>query len=634
MDRMLFSQPKNIDADNATYKLLDKHLKSKNPATKAAAIEELEKRLVTMQGKCPDEIVENLRVRTFQFSPELIHSYIEDAATNVFDHNFQDGLGCLIDALLSNNADDEHLHIDLRKWITNIHNMGDSSKLEKDSYPLFAFKRSEDFGDDYDLTHEALVGLGAINTLRDRIPTFMHTYAASMCTAPLLNKKGLVTVLCPSKEPDITYLVLENIADSRPLAKEMDKLNRDGFLQILLQVLNALNIANKAFKFTHYNLNADNVLIQTLPYMISVPLYIDGKILYIITDKLVRIIDYSTAYIELQGYGFARFGLEDNGVKDVSNPMYDVKTLLRSMKNRNIQNDIDVMSGLINSDIVEKSSTTRIHKQHYGKEKLNTLDDMIISIIQSYNLMSVAQVGNLSFPNEDKTVPRHSFIVDSRPLGRESEINLLETLQVSNRFIVQNQPADVIATICKDNCMTWDGFIQHVFDQTKLPTSLRQYCQANRAVDAFSFEPYRSQFKEWLSQVSIQNLYDEESTEFQEKFTKTINKINKIDLKKVNSKRFSVDDYKKNIGKMVKILGKIKGYETWIKSAICAFQYKKEYSEISDYMEEVFRGLGEVKELIKVSMSVIKFNLENYYRYGIKFDKDLEAKQNIIITFV
>jgi len=28
------------------------------------------------------------------------------------------------------------------------------------------------------------------------------------------------------------------------------------------------------------------------------------------------------------------------------------------------------------------------------------------------------------------------FIVDSRPLGRESEINLLETLQVSNRFIV------------------------------------------------------------------------------------------------------------------------------------------------------------------------------------------------------
>src|SRR5690606_21579196 len=131
---------------------------------------------------------------------------------------------------------------------------GMAFKLESNSYPLYVIKVAADPTDD-SLPHEALGGMGAINTLRNRVPNFMHTYGAFMYAPPILDSNGKVASWCPAKTGEITYLVLENIQSAVPLKDLVWNMTDAEFLQVYLQILNALNVAYKDFDYTHYDLH-------------------------------------------------------------------------------------------------------------------------------------------------------------------------------------------------------------------------------------------------------------------------------------------------------------------------------------------------------------------------------------------
>ena len=140
------------------------------------------------------------------------------------------------------------------------------------------------------------------------------------------------------------------------------------FLQIYLQVLNPLNLAYKKFDFTHYDLHSENVLIQELPYPISIPFYHpDGRTLYLRTNFLARIIDYGTAHVKIEGQHFGVFRAENRGqiFPDRSFPMHDAYKLLLLLTFAMPIFEKKTQSIPRNTDGLERTKSTPRHRQHH-----------------------------------------------------------------------------------------------------------------------------------------------------------------------------------------------------------------------------------------------------------------------------
>lgn len=186
------TNPKIINVDAALSNTLRGELQSPDKYIRELAVAALEKKIITRQGHCPDDTVDTLRIKTFQLNPETMDQFLD--GPGIFDHNYQDNMGCLIDAMLSNESVIPDAR--LRRWITDIKRIGEKSaegmafRLKSGTHSLYVNKVSNDPNAD-GLVHEALVGMGAINSLRDRIPTFVHTYGAFMCSPPVVDMGGM-----------------------------------------------------------------------------------------------------------------------------------------------------------------------------------------------------------------------------------------------------------------------------------------------------------------------------------------------------------------------------------------------------------------------------------------------------------
>jgi len=201
-----FAPPKIICVSNNKVgnERLGDNLKSPDILIREGALRELEKRIIKMQGQCPSDIINNLKVRTFQLDATLMGEYL--ALPGIYDHTFQDGMGCLIDALISNDENNIYPDLRLRRLITNISKIGAESvegmafQLQSGQYPLYVIKVPTN--PKYDtLTHEAVIGMGAINTLRNRIPNFVHTYGAFRCFPPIIDRSNNVVSWCAKYSP-------------------------------------------------------------------------------------------------------------------------------------------------------------------------------------------------------------------------------------------------------------------------------------------------------------------------------------------------------------------------------------------------------------------------------------------------
>lgn len=601
-----FAPTKNISVDGATNSTLKQQLNNQDKSVRQTALTLLEKRIITMQGKCPDSIVENLRIRLFQLDPSTISGYLDSYGK--FDHDYQDGMGCLIDALISN--EDIIPDIRLRRWITDINRIGgasaegmafklssDAAKLDESKgqalnsspYPLYVIKVAADPNEDT-LPHEALVGMGAVNKVRDRVPNFMHTYGAFMCAPPILDSNGKVISWCPSKTNGITYLVLENIQDAVSLKSIAWDLNDAEFLQIYLQVLNALNVAYKEFDFTHYDLHDGNVLIQILPYDVSVPLYTqDGGVYYIRTRHLARIIDYGMSHIYLQGQHFGKYDLEFAGVNAESSfPMHDAYKILlftyasSLQRKKDDKDEVRSSSGFSNvaGNIYQFFNEGKTIETRVKERSLNPWGDYY-QPSDSYK--------NITF---DDLI---SFIV--------SKYNM--------DFITLQQPADAIATICQDVCVGWNEFTQHIFSQSKLPTTLEDYCQAELAIDKLSNNQTKQSLQRWLRQFNVESTYERERSSIVDKLNKSIQDLNGIMLLPISDPLFNYVIYEKHLQTLVSIQYQLLNVQLWLEAVYCAFNRNSNISYISEDLLQLTKGWNDARQRLNDYLMIVQFNITN-----------------------
>lgn len=680
-----FAPPKIISISREIGQRLGDNLKSTDSDIRQAAVEELERRIIKMQGRCPDDIVNNLRVRTFQLDATLINEYMNQPG--IYDHDFQDGMGCLIDALISTDPNDPLPDARLRRWITDINKIGGKSaegmafRLKSDNYPLYVIKVASNPTDDK-LAHEALVGMGALNTLRDRVPTFMHTYGAFMCSPPVLDENGRVVAWCSAKEQSITYLVLENISDAEPLNDIIKDLTPEEFLQIYLQVLNALNVAYKEFDYTHYDLHASNVLIQTLPYMVSVPLYNpNGGVLYIKTNRLSRIIDFGMSHVYIQGQHFGRFDLEYAGINpDSSFPMHDAyKLLLFSYSAKSSSRIASVVRTIYSFFNENKTLEARIAErsadlwndyfQPDSSYKSLTLDALILYILDKFapddpviapipqddswiasipgsqrnnqlilpqptNQLVLPQPTNqlaLPQPTNQPTVPWTKIKNPTVPwVNPQTGIN--GSQKVSVAYFISKDPAiDAIATICQDKCIKWDTFNQHVFNRARLPQTLEDYCQSNTAIETLSDGPYKEELRRWLSQFNVEKAYNDEREIATNKLNDNIVKLNGVQLLSVDYPNFNATIYERELKNLVNIRGLIVENIIWITSVICAFNANRNLSSVQDDITQILKAHKGVNDRINELRVVIRYNMAQASQQSIYFNDDVKFIHAIML---
>ena len=511
-----FAPKKEFSVRGGLTDQLGYRLKSRDPAVREEAMEALERLLIRMQGRCPDDIVTNLKVRTFQLDPESIRGHLSD--DGLFDHNFQDGLACFVDAIVSDP--------DVKRIITD-----QTLFLNKVPTPS------------NNLIHEALVGLGALNTLRDRIPNFMHTYGVLFCSEP--NVEGCITTL-----------LLENI-NGKPLSELIRTVTSEEFLQIYIQIVNAINVAYKEYDFTHYDLNGKNVIIQELPYFISIPIY-GPTITYLKTKLLARITDYSSSHIYLQGHHFGRFGFEDSGVNpEAGAPLYDVYKLLLWSAYYNTTFK-DTLQSIYNF-FGEGNLDTKVHEQrtvdYYQTDTLNDFLDYIIH-----------------------TVP--------------------------TRFITPSPEVDTILTVCETNCMTWSTFNQTLFNLNELPKNINDYVQSLKAINELSVHSYQANLLKWINQFDLDTIYDYERNLFVSDLNSSITTLN--DLEFIQNQP-DLKIYHQKLLTVLQLLNKLQNNRNWIISV-------QKLSPSNNIKELVQNDLNTIKEtwgMIRNRLCELKTTMEH-----------------------
>ena len=132
---------------------------------------------------------------------------------------------------------------------------------------------------------EISVGL-LLNTIYEEVQNFMYCYGGFQCS---VQKKDISKICLLSADENLTNIGLfEYIQDSNSLGSIINQIHFKNLLIIILQVINALSIANKRLNFSHGDLHLENILIQSL----NEEKIIKIKQTFVSTYLIPKIIDY------------------------------------------------------------------------------------------------------------------------------------------------------------------------------------------------------------------------------------------------------------------------------------------------------------------------------------------------------
>jgi hypothetical protein len=174
--------------------------------------ESLEKFIIDNQLKCPQNTIDQLKIGIFNLDIDLIIDY--SRKKGLFDNNFQNELGCVVDALLSDDNLTKHFFTnyvsDIHKIISDssygdVYNIVSNNKLNQE---LFAIKIPKSVNINI---YQAIIGMLALNKLREILPNFMFIYGLFYCSQPLkIPNTNNSYKICPINGLKYGHLVMEN----------------------------------------------------------------------------------------------------------------------------------------------------------------------------------------------------------------------------------------------------------------------------------------------------------------------------------------------------------------------------------------------------------------------------------------
>lgn len=274
----------------------------------------------------------------FDKLPKDIDQISTPIVKDVLTNNFKNGADmnavvCMFDNLFLSTAKSKqhglfHLSVHVTKWVKKL------EKIDIDSSAGFIYfsdilsdikviiKLPQDSESDYyDMIREYFIGVTEINKLRYTLPNFVYTFGAFICPMD----KG---VLCKGEDDSktIPFVVFENIpGENMQKMLEDEKLDFHQYLGMFIQVLLALEVAQRTVGFCHFDLHTGNLMCRTIrdECKYSVPL---DNMVYEVTAKeyLPVIIDFGLSTVKHNGNVVGSYTFPEHGMMHYMLPGVDM----------------------------------------------------------------------------------------------------------------------------------------------------------------------------------------------------------------------------------------------------------------------------------------------------------------------
>ena len=281
----------------------------KRLAAIAQKIQTTEKLLLQVTIFCDLPTLNSLRNRVGSLNSNVLQSTAHD---QFYNPQVMYGTLCAVNSIFYSTLNDDnsiYYNNRIRNYITNLrkvateHTMGNhilTADLET-ANNMFIVKTPIDPRNDH-LTHELIIGLYGMNSLRKEIPNFIYTYGGFKCSPPMIDHETKEVISwCLHNENAVNYVLLENIGASVTLSEYVKTCTNIQFLNVFVQVLFALNLAYQRINFTHYNLNNNNVVLRKIDqsiFQIRYPTVNNGDY-YIMTSFVPTIMNFGLSHIKI-----------------------------------------------------------------------------------------------------------------------------------------------------------------------------------------------------------------------------------------------------------------------------------------------------------------------------------------------
>lgn len=218
------------------------------------------------------------------------------------------------------------LSVHVSKWVKNL------EKIDVDSssgYVYFSdilsdvqvlIKLPQENTDYNELITEYFIGMAEINKLRYTIPNFVYTLGAFFC--PMENGE-----LCKGEpEKSIPFVIFEKIpGKNMQKMLENDELSFPQYLGMFIQVLLALEVAQRTISFTHFDFHTANLMCRTITKECNYSVPLDNK-LYEVTasEYLPVIIDFGLSTVKHNDTTVGSYTFPEHGMKHHMLPGVDM----------------------------------------------------------------------------------------------------------------------------------------------------------------------------------------------------------------------------------------------------------------------------------------------------------------------
>ena len=267
--------------------------------------------LVSNNQICSKDTLNSLKERITNLKPNILK---KDVTQKFYNADIMKAAMCTIDSIIYAPPDEigTSYHNNLiNEYITNLRQIGTESK---NGYAMlgnfdglkdfFVDKVSRDPTNDT-LVHELVVGLYGTNKLRQYIPNFSYIYGGLKCSPPLIDpvtKKVIYS--CLDNKNLVNYVLYENVAPAIDISTYVRTSSSAQFLNVFMQALYSLRLANKLIDYTHYDLHAENLLIREPKLdkgkIFQIPYETENGTEYLRTNVISTFIDYGYSHIKTE----------------------------------------------------------------------------------------------------------------------------------------------------------------------------------------------------------------------------------------------------------------------------------------------------------------------------------------------
>ena len=448
-----------------------------------------------------------------------------------------------------------------------------------------SFKDNEEYN--FELLKEYFIGI-YLNNLRTIIPNFMFVFGIIDCNK--INSKSQLHKIC--RNNNYNFLLLEKI-NGNTLKKHFisENITLKLYKNLLCQLLIALEIAQKEYKYCHYDLHFNNIILRKKKHNYKVN--INNLTYNIDTEYILNIIDYGHSSIEIKYNNKKKFiggrHYKHAGIYPFLIPGFDMYkflcfSLLNCIQNKN-ESTISIIKYI-------KKIFIKFYKK---KDPLNIFINNKLIEQNVYNFINNKHISS-------------SNIMRYTPL---SMLNFLYDNNMTNNIKVQNRiKFDIIAfnkyNIYNDKVqIEIEKMFDFIFSQKLLDSYIhRKYIKHISKLILKNGRKYMSEKKYWEINDKISNIeYNNDMLQYD------ISIISKIKIliyyMNICYDFFNEFKYLQNICLIDKNLSKIKIYNIF-KNILNNYRYLKVYKYLNFKLKKnlniiyTYLELRQIKKIKKI----------------------------------